>query len=86
MDYLAEIYLNYQTIHIDELIGPKARKGERATPEDVYLYACEDTDITLKLKNILEKKVKENEKLKRNLLFCIKWGLRAMRCALIRMP
>ena len=28
MDYLAEIYLNYKTIHIEELIGPKGR-GQR---------------------------------------------------------
>lgn len=27
----------------------------------MYLYACEDADITLKLKNILEKKLKEND-------------------------
>ncbi|HCK24061.1 MAG TPA: DNA polymerase I, partial [Bacteroides graminisolvens] len=58
MDYLAEIYLNYQTIHIDELIGPKGKSQKsmrELAPEDVYLYACEDADITLKLKNILEK-------------------------------
>lgn len=28
MDYLAEIYLHYQTIHIEELIGPKG-KGQK---------------------------------------------------------
>lgn len=64
MDYLAEIYLNYQTIHIDELIGPKGKSQKsmrELPPEDVYLYACEDADITLKLKNILEKKLKEND-------------------------
>ena len=64
MDYLAEIYLNYQTIHIDELIGPKGKSQKsmrELAPEDVYLYACEDADITLKLKNILEKKLKEND-------------------------
>lgn len=64
MDYLAEIYLHYQTIHIDELIGPKG-KGQKnmrdLSPEDVYLYACEDADVTLKLKNILEKELKKND-------------------------
>ena len=62
MDYLAEIYLHYQTIHIDELIGAKGKnqKNMRDLPaEDVYRYACEDADITLKLKNVLEKELKE---------------------------
>lgn len=57
MDYMAEIYLNYKTIHIDELIGPKGKnqKSMRSLPpSQVYEYACEDADITLKLKNKLE--------------------------------
>lgn len=57
MDYLAEIYLGYKTIHIEELIGPKG-KGQRSmrdvAPEQVYPYAAEDADITLQLKNRLE--------------------------------
>ena len=64
MDYLAEIYLHYQTIHIDELIGPKGKNQKNMRdldPKDVYLYACEDADVTLKLKNILEKELKEND-------------------------
>ena len=64
MDYLAEIYLHYQTIHIDELIGPKGKNQKNMRdldPKDVYLYACEDADITLKLKNVLEKELKEND-------------------------
>lgn len=64
MDYLAEIYLNYRTIHIDELIGPKGKNQKNMrdlAPADVYLYACEDADITLKLKNILEKELKEHD-------------------------
>ena len=62
MDYMAEVYLNYQTIHIDELIGPKG-KNQRSmrdlSPTDVYEYAAEDADITLRLKNVLEPKLKE---------------------------
>ena len=62
MDYLAEIYLHYKTIHIDELIGPKG-KGQKSmrdlSPSEVYRYACEDADVTLKLKNVLEKELKE---------------------------
>ena len=63
MDYLAEIYLHYQTIHIDELIGPKGKNQKNMrdlAPKDVYRYACEDADVTLKLKNVLEKELKEN--------------------------
>ena len=62
MDYLAEIYLHYQTIHIDELIGSRGKNQKSMRdlpPEDVYRYACEDADVTLKLKNILEKELKE---------------------------
>lgn len=62
MDYMAEVYLGYKTIHIDELIGPKG-KGQRSMrdldPKEVYEYAAEDADVTLKLKNILEPKLKE---------------------------
>ena len=64
MDYLAEIHLHYQTIHIEELIGPKG-KGQKnmrdLSPQEVYLYACEDADVTLKLKNILEQELKKND-------------------------
>ncbi len=62
MDDMAEVYLNYQTIHIEELIGPKGKKQKNMadlTPEEVYVYACEDADVTLRLKSILEKKLRE---------------------------
>ena len=62
MDYMAEVYLGYKTIHIDELIGPKG-KGQRSMrdlrPEDVYEYAAEDADVTLRLKNLLEPRLRE---------------------------
>ena len=64
MDYMAEIYLHYQTIHIDELIGPKG-KSQRSmrdlSPTLVYEYACEDADITLQLKNKLEPELKQHD-------------------------
>lgn len=63
MDFMAEAYLNYQTIHIEELIGPKGRKQKNMRdlpPENVYEYAAEDADITLRLKNVLEPKLSEN--------------------------
>lgn len=62
MDYMAEIYLHYQTIHIDELIGPKGknqRSMRELDPKDVYEYAAEDADITLQLKNKLELELKK---------------------------
>lgn len=54
MDYLAETYLKYKTVRIEELIGPRGRK--QLTMRDVPVaqvaeYAAEDADITLKLKN-----------------------------------
>ena len=64
MDYMAEVYLHYKTIHIDELIGPKG-KNQRSmrdlTPTLVYEYACEDADITLQLKNKLEQELKQHD-------------------------
>ena len=62
MDYLAEIYLNYQTIHIEELIGQKGKNQgnmRNLSPQQIYKYACEDADVTLKLKNRLEQELKE---------------------------
>ncbi len=62
MDYLAEIYLNYHTIHIEELLGPKGKKQRNMAelmPSDIKDYACEDADITLQLKEKLEKELKE---------------------------
>ena len=64
MDYLAEVFLNYQTVHIEELIGPKGKNQKSMrdlAPSEVYEYAAEDADITLRLKNVLEPKLKEIE-------------------------
>lgn len=62
MDYMAETLLGYQTIHIDQLIGPRG-KGQRSMrdlqPQEVYEYAAEDADVMLRLKNVLEQKLKE---------------------------
>ena len=64
MDYMAEVYLHYKTVHIDELIGPRG-KNQRSmrdlSPTEVYEYACEDADITLQLKNKLEPELKKHE-------------------------
>ncbi len=64
MDFIAEVYLKYKTIHIDELIGPKG-KNQRSmrdlSPTLVYEYAAEDADVTLRLKNKLEPELKKFE-------------------------
>lgn len=63
MDYLAEIYLKYETIKIEDLIGPKGKNQRNMRdlpPADVYKYACEDADVTLKLKHKLEEELKKN--------------------------
>ncbi len=60
MDWLAEKYLNYKTISFESLVGPKGRNQktiDQVEPEKVADYACEDADITLQLKELLEKEV-----------------------------
>lgn len=62
MDFMAETLLHYRTVHIEELIGPKGKHQKNMRdldPKDVYEYAAEDADITLKLKNVLEPMLKE---------------------------
>ena len=59
MDYLAEVYLKYKTIHISELIGTgkKQKLMSELAPAEVYEYAAEDADVTLRLKNVLNKEL-----------------------------
>lgn len=64
MDYLAEIYLNYKTVHIDELIGAKGKMQGSMRDVPVNLiseYACEDADITLQLYHILKPKLEKEQ-------------------------
>ncbi len=64
MDFMAEVYLGYQTVHIDELIGPKGKNQKSMRdlqPSQIYEYACEDADITLQLKEKLEGELKKYE-------------------------
>lgn len=64
MDYLAELYLKYKTIHIEELIGPRGKNQQNMRDVDPMIvadYAAEDADITLRLKHILEKEIHENQ-------------------------
>jgi DNA polymerase I len=63
MDYLAEIYLNYRTIHFEDLVGSKGKNQMDIRFVDLDLlcnYAAEDADITFKLKQILEEELKNN--------------------------
>ena len=62
MDFMAETLLHYRTVHIEELIGPKGKHQKNMRdldPKEVYEYAAEDADVTLKLKNVLEPMLKE---------------------------
>lgn len=62
MDYLADIYLKYRTITYEDLLGEgKNRIAIRAVDATLLCnYAAEDADITFRLKNILEKELRDN--------------------------
>jgi len=67
MDFLAEKYLDYKTIPIEELIGKKGKNQgnmKDLTPETICNYACEDADITLQLKHVFQAKIEQNKYLK----------------------
>lgn len=64
MDLLSTQYLNYEPVHIDELIGKKGKN--QGTMRDVEIekvkdYAAEDADITWQLKRVFEPMLKEKE-------------------------
>lgn len=62
MDFMAETILHYQTVHIEELIGPKGKNQKSMrdlAPNQVYEYAAEDADVTLRLWKAIEPKLKE---------------------------
>ena len=64
MDYLAETYLNYKPVPIEQLIGPKGKKqgSMRNVPiEEIKEYAAEDADITLQLKSYFEPLMKQED-------------------------
>lgn len=64
MDLLADRYLNYTTIPYTKIVGPKGKKQktiDQIDPTIVSDYACEDADITLQLKEILDEKIKERK-------------------------
>ncbi|MCO5268533.1 MAG: DNA polymerase I [Brumimicrobium sp.] len=62
MDLLAEYYLHYKTIHIESLIGKRGKDQKTMWEADQKLictYCCEDTDITLQLKNLFEPEIQK---------------------------
>lgn len=62
MDYLAEEYLGYTPVSIESLIGKKGagQLSMRDVPlEKITPYACEDADVTLRLKQIFEPRLAE---------------------------
>ncbi|GEO02786.1 DNA polymerase I [Adhaeribacter aerolatus] len=63
MDLLSETYLGYTPVSITELIGKRGKKQltmADLTPEEVYEYACEDADVTLRLKNYFQPLLEKN--------------------------
>jgi len=63
MDYLAEIYLKYRTIHYEDIVGAKGKNQASIRTVDLNKlcdYASEDADVTFQLKQILEKELLDN--------------------------
>ncbi len=64
MNVLSEIYLGYEPVKIETLIGEK--KSQQITMREVAVetiseYAAEDADITLQLRNVFEPMLKANQ-------------------------
>lgn len=67
LDYLCELYLDYKKVPTSDLIGQKGKKQlsmRDVEPDKLVKYACEDADLTLQLKNVLESKLDEYEQTK----------------------
>jgi len=61
MDDLASEYLNYQTIHYGDVVKEKDQTLLDYPIDEVAEYACEDSDIALRLTNLLEAKLDEEK-------------------------
>ncbi|MDY0343643.1 MAG: DNA polymerase I [Lentimicrobium sp.] len=64
MDFLAKTYLGYEPVPIEQLIGKKGKNQltmRSVEPEKLKEYACEDADITLQLRNVLEPQLEETD-------------------------
>lgn len=64
MDFLSTIYLGYEPISIETLIGKKG-KSQRSmaelAPADIADYAAEDADVTLQLKHVFDPELDKAE-------------------------
>jgi DNA polymerase I len=64
LDYLCDIYLNYEKVTTEVLIGKKGRDqiSMRSVPVDKLRdYSCEDADLTFQLKNVIDKELDSHE-------------------------
>ena len=64
LDLLAESYLKYSTIKTEELIGRRGSTQKSMRDVDINLlrdYACEDADITFRLKPLLESELQKSD-------------------------
>lgn len=61
LDYLSEYYLGHKMIGYKDVVGKGIKDFSYVTIEKAAKYSCEDADYTLRLKNILEKKLKEDK-------------------------
>ncbi len=85
MDVMAEAYLGYKPVPIEDLIGKKGKhqKTMRDVPLDqITEYAAEDADITLQLKGVTDKMIKEveAEDLMKNIELPLLYVLTDMEC------
>ncbi|VAW23821.1 DNA polymerase I [hydrothermal vent metagenome] len=64
LDFLCEKYLNYKKIPTEGLIGKKGRNQQsmlQVAPEKLMDYACEDADLTYRLKKVLDPELDKYE-------------------------
>jgi DNA polymerase-1 len=64
MDLLAETYLNYKPVSIEELIGKKGPNQVSMRTVDIETikeYAAEDADVTFRLKNIFDPMLRDTD-------------------------
>ncbi len=64
LDHLAKKYLDYNMLPIEELIGPKGKNQRSMRDVDLEIltnYACEDADITLRLKNLFKEEIEKQD-------------------------
>ena len=61
LDYLTEYYLGHKMIGYKEVVVKGIKDFSQVSIDTAVKYSCEDADYTLRLKDILEKKLKEDK-------------------------